>query len=469
MKRVVFLTVLYVVTPFLFAQKIELKAKVDERCELISTVFRLAEAEEYLPKGYHFPVFVDSVVKYFEPHRNHELIEYCKMYRKKYGVGYDAPMSLAFHLQIVDGKISLTPNVKENSLENRWNRKSLPRFIELLNDFYSTTNFHDFFQRQTIKEKVEKTANEYFQKIDMEWFKNFFGEVPEGNFNLVISLSNGGNNYGTSVIYLDNKEDIYSVIICGIDSFNNPVFEDHWAINLIIHEFSHSFCNPLIMENYPKMKRKANEFFKLNAKTLRKQAYSNSQIMLYEILVRASVIKYLSDHSQIDPKKYFFREIKNGFIWIEELYNSFDKYEQNREKYPTLRSFMPEIVNVQNGLDPQKIEKAQQEKQQKFAPTMSIANIMNGDENVDASITQIIVKFDRPMLGSYGATSGKKGEKYYPEVLGAKWDEVTKTECIFEVKLEPNREYSIVFHAQWFLSEDYVSPKNTIYLNFKTK
>jgi len=38
-----------------------------------------------------------------------------------------------------------------------------------------------------------------------------------------------------------------------------------------------------------------------------------------------------------------------------------------------------------------------------------------------------------------------------------------------EVKLEPNKEYSIAFPAQWFRSEEGVNAKNTVYLDFKTK
>jgi len=346
MKKLIALVVFSVTSLSLFSQKIELKAKVDERCELLSTIFRLAEAKEYTYNM--FPAFVDSVSKYFEPYKNHKVIKYCKMYRENYGVSYNAPMDLAAHLQIVGGEISLIPNVKKNSLESRWNRDSLPRFLELLNDFYTTTKFYDFFQIQTIKEKVEIAANEYFEKINMEWFRNFFGEVPEGNFNLVISLSNAPNCYAAKVEYLDNKEDLYSIIICGRDSLNNPVFEDRWALELIIHEFCHSFCNHLIDENYSEMKEKADEFFAFKEDGLRQQAYGSSLIMLYEILVRACVIKYFADHLSINIEEYFSIEINNGFIWIEELYDSFGRYEENREKYPTLRSFMPEIVKVLN-------------------------------------------------------------------------------------------------------------------------
>ncbi|MDR2908180.1 MAG: DUF4932 domain-containing protein [Bacteroidales bacterium] len=464
MKKLTSLIVLFVINSFVFAQKIELNAKVDERCELLSTVFRLAEIEEYTPN--EFSVFVDSVIKYFEPYKNHEVVEYCKMYRKKHSIAYDAPMNMAVHLQIIEGKISLIPNVKENSLDSRWDRDALPRFIELLNDFYTVTKFHDFFQTQTIKEKVEIAANEYFKKIDMKWFESFFGEVPEGNFNLVISLSNGNNNYGPNVEYLDGKEDLYSIIICGIDSLNNPVFEDDWAIELIVHEFCHSFCNPLITENYPKMQEKANAFFKQKKKTFKRMDYGDPQIMLFEVLVRASVIQYLADHFQENPQDYLSRQKINGFIWIEELYNLLDQYEENRDTYPTLRSFMPEIVYALNQMDPKRMEKERQKKK----PTMLVANITNGDQNVDASTTEIVIKFDKPMFTiPYGTSSGKQGKDYMPKALGAEWNKETKTEWVLKVQLEPNKKYSISFPAQWFYSEDGVNAKNTVYLDFKTK
>lgn len=465
MKKILFLAAILLVSSLTFAQKIELKAKVDERCELLSVVFRLVEANEYVT--HNIPVYVDHVDQYFEAYKEHELIKYCKVFRENYGVGYDAPMSMAVHLQIIDGKISLIPNVKENSLDSRWERSYLPRFIELLNNFYSETRFHDFFiSQKDFIEKVEQKATEHFMQVDLEWFENFYGEVPEGSFNLIVSLSNGRNNYGPKVEYNNNKEDLYSITICAVDSLNNPYFGE-WALDLVIHEFCHSFCNHLIEENYDKMKKKADEFFKLKKEVLSKQAYPDSKTMLYEILVRASVIKYMADHYPTNPEKYFKSERRNGFIWIEELYNALLKYDKQRDKYPTLRSYMPEIVKVQNKLNPKKMIK----EQEKNMPTMSIANIKNGQQNVDAATTtQIIIKFDKKMYtGANGVTYGSKGKEYYPEVTAAYWNEETKQEWILEVKLEPNKEYSLVFPSFWFYAEDGSNPKNSISLDFKTK
>ena len=71
------------------------------------------------------------------------------MAHNTFGIAYDAPMSLAVHLQIIDGKISFIQNVKKNSLDSRWRMLNLSRFLELLNDFYTTSKFHDFFESQS--------------------------------------------------------------------------------------------------------------------------------------------------------------------------------------------------------------------------------------------------------------------------------------------------------------------------------
>ena len=214
------------------------------------------------------------------------------------------------------------------------------------------------------------------------------------------------------------------------------------------------------------MKKKADELYKIKQDVFNRQAYGSSRIMLCEILVRASVIKYMADHYPTNLEKYFSNEKIKGFIWIEELYNSLLHYEKNRAQYPTLKSYMPEIVKVQNNLNLKKMVK----EQEKLMPVMSIANIKNNAQDVDATTTQIIVKFDRPMhTGANGSTYGTKGKEYFPKIMDAKWNEETKKEWILEVKLEPDKEYSIAFPAQWFFSEDGANARNTVYLDFKTK
>ena len=72
--------------------------------------------------------------------------------------------------------------------------------------------------------------------------------------------------------------------------------------------------------------------------------------MLSEALVRAAVIRYMKDHNF--KKEIVDQEIQdqisNGFFWIEELENELEKYSIQRKRYPTLESYMPEIISAYN-------------------------------------------------------------------------------------------------------------------------
>jgi hypothetical protein len=76
-----------------------------------------------------------------------------------------------------------------------------------------------------------------------------------------------------------------------------------------------------------------------------------------EALIRASVIRYLMNHNSdmSVSKKQLMSEYGRGFFWITGLVNCLGEYEKNREKYPTLESYMPVIVSfyveVANNID----------------------------------------------------------------------------------------------------------------------
>ncbi len=76
--------------------------------------------------------------------------------------------------------------------------------------------------------------------------------------------------------------------------------------------------------------------------------------MTYEVLVRACVIRYHQGQNPDESRlKYMISDEKaREFLWIEELVNALSVCEKNRDQYPELRDFMPEIVKVQNGFLP---------------------------------------------------------------------------------------------------------------------
>jgi hypothetical protein len=67
--------------------------------------------------------------------------------------------------------------------------------------------------------------------------------------------------------------------------------------------------------------------------------------MMNEYIVRACVIRYF--HSKRDKRavdRQIGRDEEQGFIGIRPLADLFEEYEQNRDKYPNMESFIPRIA-----------------------------------------------------------------------------------------------------------------------------
>ena len=445
-----------------------LRAYVDERTELLSVIFRLAEAKEYMNNN--IPSYSKDIDVYFAPFKEHETVKFAKEIRSKYGVAYDADMSFAIDIEISDS-VRLRKNLSKLCIDNRWNHESMTKFLQLVNKFYFETKFKVFFSNHSVLYKVaENRFSEITKDVDFNWFEKFYGEKPNGSFNLILSISNGSGNYGPSAIFNDGKKDIYAIIgSCKADSLGMPVYSKN-TVSTIVHEYNHSFCNPLIEANYSEMKKKSEKIFKLVRKKLASQAYGNSKTMDYEILVRACVIKYnqsKNDNKNVS-KNLISTEMACGFLWIDKLYNLLDVYEKNRDKYPTLKEFMPEIVKLVNSLTAKQILAEYNAK----CPRLVSISIPNNSKDVNPNITKITLTFDRPMaIGCNGISYGEKGKDYFPDFImpnDAKWNEETKKEWTFFVILKENRTYSLSFPFQFFRDENGFYLDTTYNLDFTT-
>jgi hypothetical protein len=294
--------------------------------------------------------------------------------RAKYGIAYDAIMSMAIHLKIENNHISLLENVIDNDIDQRWYQDSIPKFLTLLNDFYIQSHFYSFYEQWKPYHAVAaENFNKILKDVDFQWFEKYYGEILQGEFKLIISLSNGGSNYGPSLHFKDGKEEIYAIIgTWATDSADNPVYSPR-VTDLIIHEFNHSFCNPLVYMHKQELLPKAEEAYRLNRSKFDQQAYGSGVTVMCEMLVRVSVIKYFQAHQLSENRiKYLLeREKSLGFIWIDTLFGALTQYEQDRTMFPTLRSFMPEIIKRQSDLNLKKMQKEQDKKR----PVISVSNI----------------------------------------------------------------------------------------------
>jgi len=330
--------------------------KVDKRVELLSIVFRLAERPEYSKKM--FRLYDDRVERYFEEYKNHELIQFTKSMIKERGMAYDAPMTMAIHL---DDNLNLVADVTDVwQRDPRWTKENAENFVPLLQKFYKDTQFVKFFKDNV--DLYTETVKRFtpYKQMDLNWYLKFFGKEPTETFSVIIGLGIGTSNYGPSLDFTNGNKNVYSIM--GVSRFDNeslPEFEISNALAIMIHEFGHSFVNYLTEKNKEAFKESGEKIFSVVKDEMAKQAYREWVTMLNEALVRASVIKYLKDHDfeqwiiEVQNEvlesvsDYMIKwEKKRGFLWIEELIDELEKYDKQRDKYPTLESYMPKLVEA---------------------------------------------------------------------------------------------------------------------------
>ncbi len=322
-----------------------LSVEVDPRIELISTVFHLAGNPEY--NMGRLAGYERRVERHFESVRDHPAVTMARRLRAEHGISYDAPMSLAVHLsddRTLQLRVPLDP--WPAGLDSRWQPEDVTEFLDKLRSFADESDFWEFFDahkglhRRAVVEMEAVLAD----AVDLDWFESFFGESRRGEFRLVLSMLNGPCNYGPRFSG-DSGCEIYC--ICGVsggDEHGAPAF-DRRVISTIVHEFSHSYANPVADRHAAELEEPAKKVFARVEAEMRRNAYGSWETMTRESLVRASVVRYLAAHEGEAPaKRQIDEDVAKGFLWIESLSELLEEYESKRDTYPTLDSFAPRLI-----------------------------------------------------------------------------------------------------------------------------
>ncbi len=183
----------------------------------------------------------------------------------------------------------------------------------------------------------------------MNWFKTFYGKNPNENFLIINAIANGKANYGVSLQIPNQERRVYAIMgASSSDEKGMPVFEVEKYFPTLIHEFNHSFVNYLLDQNPVPFQKNGEQIFEFVKDKMQKLYYDDWRVMLNEALVRAAVIKYMKDKqfSNQEIEKEIQEQIKEGFVWIEDLVAELEKYDTQRTIYPTLENYLPELIKA---------------------------------------------------------------------------------------------------------------------------
>lgn len=319
--------------------------KVDKNVELLSIVARLAGYNEY--SSTHFKLYTDKIDNHFKDYKGHEIIKFIQNLREERGIGYDAVMTMAIHL---DKDLNPRVEFSDNIPEPRWGKDNANKFVQLLKDFYDKSNFNNFFEaNKEIYLEASKRFFPVYESLDLNWYSTFYGKEPSEKFIIINGLGNGPSNYGSSIILNNGQKEVYAIMgAWSVDSLGMVMFPPNNYFPTLLHEFNHSFVNHLIDKNEILFKDSGEQIFEIMKDEMKSQAYGNWKIVCYEALVRASVIKYMKDHnfSETEINNETLSQIGKGFIWIQSLVKELEKYDTQRDTYPTLENYIPELAKA---------------------------------------------------------------------------------------------------------------------------
>ena len=408
---------------------------VDKRVELMSIVFRLAGNMEY-SQG-RIPAYNAAIDRYFAPFRDHEAIRIARGLRESDKVGFDAVMSIAVHIKDAELLAERVPLDHDSSLDARWHAETARRFLNAVRKFVVDSNFAGFVESQRpFYDQVDARLRSFVaENADLGWFDRFFGPRSHSPFHLVPGLVNGGPSYGPHVTLADGSEEIYAIPgVWKVDADGLPVFDAAWTQTLV-HEFSHSYANPLIDKFAPQLQQSGEALFQVFGAQMRRQAYRNGRTVLYESLVRAVTARYEFEHHGAEAAaRVVNEERRNSFLWTGALLALLDQYANNREHYPTLESFMPQVVAFFGDVS-SKAPSAYDENR----PKVVSMNINDSASDVDPGLKEIVIRFSRPMMRNNYAICDIP-EAPEPKESKASFDESGQVFTV-TVTLEPDKEY----------------------------
>lgn len=438
--------------------------RVSEPVELMSIVFRLAGAEEYSTAD-SSAAYVRAVDERFGRFKDHEVVRVAKDLREDRGVSFDAVMSFAVHLASAREPALKMP-VDRATMDARWRPRDAERFLNALRDFVRESDAAGFFDEQApyYAKAGAGLAEQIGKRPYRAWMDEFFGVSPGLDFVAIVGLLNGSGSYGVSVRYPDGRAEICPVI--GAAKFGEdgmPVFGEG-DVGLIVHEFSHTYTNPLVDRHRAALLPSAERIYPRREALMKPQAYGSALTMLYESMVRACSARFFARHgTQEEYERQIAYETQRGFLWTRGLADLLGEYESSRGEHPTLDGFMPRIAEF--------FEREAKSIDQAMARLPKVVRITppDGAKGVDPATAAIVVEFDRPMRRGSASVVGNPDQM--PKTAGQFAFSDDGRTFTLPVALEPGREYSFGLNSVYrggFRSED-GWPLDPVSVRFRTR
>jgi hypothetical protein len=314
---------------------------VDPRIELFHTIEVLG--------GIPLVNFIDldykqKILTNFATHKRHPLFAYLKqndLYGKLFD-SIDAPIWAMLHLtDDLEWRKDITVPEAENS--------GIDSLRILMKDFAEKSNYVGFFNSNCDFYQISLATLTYNlpEFNEKQRLMNYCGSGKGENieFNVILNFL-GWGNFGPR-IYKKNGAELYAVIAPEKTAIRVPTFDISALYRLLWHEFAHSFANPAI-EKYEVQFDQFEWMWEPIKESMKAQAYHSWHSVVKEhlteaIACRMAALKFGENAAELN---YVRRQYGMRWIYLHPILKALKLYEKNRQQYPTLDSFIPEVISA---------------------------------------------------------------------------------------------------------------------------
>jgi hypothetical protein len=232
----------------------------------------------------------------------------------------------------------------------------LDAFRKAFTDFYHEAGVEAFLEKhRNVYEKALKDVHRHLPAGELtRVMEDFYGQQHAGyvmNLSPVLYPTWG---FGTSI---KTEEGLLVFNTFGpLRRLSRPRHNLRWDFNnkeavrnLSVHEFGHSFVNPLTeLPEHRELIAASEHLFEPIAGSMAAQGYPNWWISLTEHLVRLGEIRIaeaMGDRRGAQRLRKYHTEQKQ-FIYLPLLEEKILEYEAQRDRYPGFGDFLPELLGV---------------------------------------------------------------------------------------------------------------------------
>jgi hypothetical protein len=318
---------------------------VDPRMELLSVIqhFTSWSANGHIDSNVQYKKDIDNYFKGFE---NNAAVTKSEQLLIK-GFGYDAPPEfMLYHSDPPEFK-QIIPY--SNYLISRaLSESNLKDYADAIRDFAVKSNFMDFYNSHlNFYSEIESEAKKAVGDVDYIMALEYYYGEKKNSYTIILAPL-FACNYGPQVKSATGKN-IYC-ILGPTDIINNQLsYDKNWTTYNLLHEFSHSFVNPVTAKYYSEID-KSKSLFEPIKTAMVQQAYITWETCVNEHLVRTNVARFALQGGKTYHDQIIQLELNKGFIYITNLDTLMEKYENNRGTYSTYEDFYPKIIKLLDSL-----------------------------------------------------------------------------------------------------------------------